>query len=236
MSTATIAPSAPEAREDDVARAGRARHRNVGARPARRGRRRRSRRTRRAGLAALVLAVVLPGLLVAGALTSRWRVVTVLTDSMAPRMPAGTLLLVVAHPATDLRPGDVLVYEPPVGPRRTISHRVVTVRPENDGTIAVTTKGDANTAPDPWVAEIRPGRVWTVAAALPGIGRAIHVLEQPATFALARYALPAVALVWFLAGLGKAEARPREETRRPGRHAGRPGRRRGAARVLRSRR
>jgi signal peptidase I len=173
----------------------------VAAGPTRRSRRRRRRRAGWAGLAALVVAVVLPGLLVAGTLTSRWRLVTVLTDSMAPRMPAGTLLFVTTGPAAGLRPGNVLVYEPPMGPRRTITHRVVAVSPGVDGTITVSTKGDANAAADPWVAVIRPGRVWTVAAAFPRLGTAIHVLEQPATFVVARYALPAVALVWFLAGL-----------------------------------
>jgi signal peptidase len=166
--------------------------------------------------ACLAVTVLLPVTLVLGTVTGKWRVVTVVSDSMKPAMPVGSLLLVTSRPATELAPGDVLVYDPPVGPERTISHRVVSLAETSEG-IVITTKGDANATPDPWRAVVGRQPVWTVAFAVPHLGLVPHLLGQVGPWTLVRYGLPGAALAWLLQGLATPSSR-----RRPrGRHAAR---------------
>src|SRR5688500_2025485 len=101
-----------------------------------------------------------------GPRTGRFQVMTVLTGSMAPSAPQGSLAFVAPKPADDLRVGDVLTYAVPVEDHHVVTHRVIEIRRSN-GTIVVRTKGDANDAPDPWVAEIHDETVWTERFAVP---------------------------------------------------------------------
>ena len=94
---------------------------------------------------------------------------TVLTQSMDPTLPPGTLLVVRPTPVEDIRIGDVVTYQITSGQPAVISHRVVSVASSSDGSRTFTLKGDNNALADPapvTAAQVR-GVVWY---SLPDIG------------------------------------------------------------------
>ncbi|MCC8909152.1 signal peptidase I [Curtobacterium sp. GD1] len=94
---------------------------------------------------------------------------TVLTQSMDPTLPPGTLLVVRPTPVEDIRVGDVVTYQITSGQPAVISHRVVSVASSSDGSRTFTLKGDNNALADPapvTAAQVR-GVVWY---SLPDIG------------------------------------------------------------------
>ncbi|MEN0102673.1 MAG: signal peptidase I [Curtobacterium sp.] len=87
---------------------------------------------------------------------------TVLTQSMEPTLPPGTLLVVKPTPLEDIRIGDVVTYQIVSGQPAVISHRVVAVESSSDGARTFVLKGDDNAEPDPspvTAAQVR-GVVW----------------------------------------------------------------------------
>ncbi|KQS22570.1 signal peptidase I [Frigoribacterium sp. Leaf186] len=73
---------------------------------------------------------------------------TVLTGSMEPRLPPGTLIVVAPTPVDEIRIGDVVTYQIESGRPEVISHRVTEIVSSSDGGTAFVTKGDANSEPD----------------------------------------------------------------------------------------
>ena len=94
---------------------------------------------------------------------------TVLTQSMEPTLPPGTLV-VVRPVATDrIEVGDVVTYQITSGQAAVVTHRVIAVSSSSDGGRTFTTKGDNNAVADSrpvLPAQIR-GTVWY---SLPEIG------------------------------------------------------------------
>jgi signal peptidase len=87
---------------------------------------------------------------------------TVLTGSMEPTLPPGTLVIVKPTAPQDIRLGDVLTYQIRPGKPEVVSHRVVEVRSISDGSVEFLTKGDNNGAVDPapvTAAQIK-GTIW----------------------------------------------------------------------------
>ena len=87
------------------------------------------------------------------ALAVAWRVYhlapyAVTSGSMEPAIATGSLILVERVPASSVRAGDVITFDPP-GPAGRVTHRVVD-RARQDGSWYFTTKGDANPASDDW--------------------------------------------------------------------------------------
>ena len=79
------------------------------------------------------------------------RAVVVLTGSMEPALPVGSIAFVEKSGAQDIAVGDVLTfYRPDVTQRVLVTHRVVGVAREQ-GQPAFRTKGDANEEPDEWL-------------------------------------------------------------------------------------
>lgn len=121
-------------------------------------------------LAALAVAVLVPRL---GGATPY----EILTGSMRPGMPPGTL--VVAKPVTDpgqIGIGTVVTYQLRSGEPTVVTHRIVEVRTTMDGRVEYRTQGDANSVADEaWVRpeQIR-GRLWY---AVPHLGRVNGVLN-----------------------------------------------------------
>jgi signal peptidase len=142
-------------------------------------------------LAAVVLVVV--GL---GPHTGRYRTATVLSGSMRPTVPEGSMVFITPLAPRDLRVGDVVMYQIPVDDRRVVAHRVVEVLEGGDHPV-VRTEGDANDQADPWVARMGAGPLWEVRAAVPEVGRALQVLRQPGVRQLCVVALPLLlCLIW----------------------------------------
>ncbi|NLP82819.1 signal peptidase I [Microbacterium sp. CFH 90308] len=73
---------------------------------------------------------------------------TVLTQSMEPGLPPGTLVVIRPTPVEDIRVGDVVTYQIRSGESAVVSHRV-TAKTYTDGELTFVTKGDNNDAVDP---------------------------------------------------------------------------------------
>lgn len=73
---------------------------------------------------------------------------TVLTQSMEPGLPPGTLVVIRPRPVDDIRVGDVITYQIRSGEAAVVSHRVVS-KTYADGELTFITKGDNNDAVDP---------------------------------------------------------------------------------------
>lgn len=123
---------------------------------------------------ALAAAVVVPRL--AGATPF-----TVLTGSMRPHYPPGTLVVVRPVDADRLTVGDVVTYQLRSGERDVVTHRIVAVGVslQYTGERAFTTKGDANRIAD--AKSVRPvqirGRLWY---SVPYLGRVSNLLTPGA--------------------------------------------------------
>ncbi len=121
-------------------------------------------------LAVIALAVVVPR--VTGA-----RPYVVLTGSMRPAMPPGTLVVVRPVPTTELTAGRVVTYQLRSGEPEVATHRIVALGYDGQGRRVFRTQGDANPVPDAaWVhpEQIRGERWYS----LPWVGH-VSVLLEP---------------------------------------------------------
>lgn len=86
---------------------------------------------------------------------------TVLSGSMRPTVPEGSVVIVREVEADDLQIGDVITYQLRSGDPTLVTHRIVGITVGRDGP-TFRTRGDANDAVDPnsVVAEQVKGRVW----------------------------------------------------------------------------
>lgn len=87
---------------------------------------------------------------------------TVLTGSMQPTYPAGTLVVVKPTPAGDIGVGEAITYQLRSGEPTVVTHRVVAVRIDGAGERTFTTQGDANDTADadPVLPVQVRGKVW----------------------------------------------------------------------------
>lgn len=94
---------------------------------------------------------------------------TVLTSSMEPGLPPGTLLVVKPVEPQDIRIGDVITYQLESGKATVVTHRVIEVTKTAGGEYSFILQGDNNSQPDPNpIREVQiQGRLWY---AVPYIG------------------------------------------------------------------
>lgn len=123
-----------------------------------------------------LLAVMLSGLALATVVLSV-QLSPVLTSSMTGTFDAGALLLSRPVPTSEVRAADVIVFTAP-GTADRYAHRVVSVEPGPAGTV-VTTRGDANPAPDPWRAQLQDSHVPRVVTSVPHLGRLVVATSDP---------------------------------------------------------
>jgi signal peptidase len=99
----------------------------------------------------------------------------ILTGSMRPSMPPGTMVVVRPVDADEVRVGDVITYQLRSGEPDVVTHRVVTVGVDGAGHRVFRTRGDANEVADQaWVRPVQvKGRRWY---AVPYLGRFTHLL------------------------------------------------------------
>lgn len=156
--------------------------------------------------AALALGVVVPR--VAGATPY-----AVLTGSMRPHLPPGTLVVTRPTPAERIQAGSVVTYQLHSGDPTVVTHRVVAVRTGPRGGRELQTRGDANAAPDPaWVrAEQVRGTLWY---AVPELGRVGALVPGPRRSQLVD--LIALALLGYAGVVFAGEVRTRLVRARPG--------------------
>jgi signal peptidase I len=98
----------------------------------------------------------------------------VLTSSMRPSLPAGTLVVVRPVSPGSIGIGSVITYQLRSGEPAVVTHRVVAQAVDGAGARSWRTRGDANDAPDDgWVKPVQvKGEVWY---AVPHLGR-VHAL------------------------------------------------------------
>lgn len=131
-------------------------------------------------LGVVVLAVIAAVSLVPAA--TGWVPLTVLTGSMNPGIPPGSLIVVksvTTEEANQLQIGQVATYLPEADSDLLVTHRIVRARALDDGTAQYEFKGDANNAPDPqWV---KPKQIRGVLQYhVPFLGRVLTLL-RPST-------------------------------------------------------
>lgn len=159
----------------------------------------------------VVLAALLVGAL--AVFTGRVRLEQVLTGSMVPAYPAGTLVAVTPVDPRRLRVGDVVMFVPPP-PYRTptggpVLHRVASVTTAPDGHLLLRTKGDANPAQDPWTVDASRGGVDRLRASSVVAGRVLAMVLSSFRWPAA-VLWPGLLLLWWATRRRPAPAyRPR---------------------------
>ena len=157
---------------------------------------------------------------------------TILTGSMSPGLPAGTLVVVRPVPAEQIRIGDVISYQLESGRPALVTHRVVARTTDaSTGELRFTTQGDANNAPD--AAAVMPvqlrGAVWYSVPLLGWVNQAVSGEARGWLIPLAAAVLFAYA-AWMAVGGLRDRRRARREVPEgqpasaPGVFPGTPGR------------
>ena len=125
------------------------------------------------------LAIVVVGLLVlqVGPRLLPYRVFDVLSGSMQPAIPVGAEVIDQAVPGPSLQVGDVITYEHPRHPGTYITHRVIAIDHTGLAPI-ISTRGDANGAPDPWKVQVQ-STMLRVRVAIPLLGYLLGSLASP---------------------------------------------------------
>jgi len=142
------------------------------------------------------LALILIGL---GPYSGRYRVVTVLSGSMRPSMPVGSMVVDTPIALDKIRVGDVITFQAPIEDHRVVSHRVVQIVDEGTSRPTIITKGDANNAEDPWRATLTSAPAWKVRTAVPMVGFAVLALRDPNVHRVLVYVIPSLlAGVWLV--------------------------------------
>ena len=130
-------------------------------------------------IVALVTSAVLAVVVIQiGSLSGRWRLVPILSGSMAPEMATGSIAVVVPVAPSAVHVGDVLVFAAPVKNHLVVVHRLVKRLPDPSGPI-YSTKGDANTGIDPWRFRIVGPTAWRVERVISDPGLLLLAADRP---------------------------------------------------------
>jgi signal peptidase len=137
---------------------------------------------------------------------------SVLTGSMQPELPPGTLVVVRPTVIDEIAIGDVITYQLESGKRTVVTHRVVGIGVDVEGDRVLQTQGDANEKFDPNpVREVQiKGELWY---SVPQLGRLHQILtgqeRQWAVYAVAILLMGYAAVAW--GGALRDRRRGREE-------------------------
>jgi signal peptidase len=133
---------------------------------------------------ALEVVVMVCGTMV-GLIVTGHHLEEVVTGSMQPTIPIGSLVLTESIPANQLTVGDVVVFPDPNNLSLTIVHRIVWLSHDPQGDVLIKTKGDYNAVADNWTVK-RPGTAYADRAiwVIPGGGTAATWLRAIGFFGL----------------------------------------------------
>ena len=135
-------------------------------------------RTRRlAGVLGATLAGLVVGLVltVGASLALGYRTFAVLSGSMEPNIHTGDAVVDEPIRPLEARVGDVVTFKDPGRGGELVTHRLRSIRP-NGATVAMITKGDANTTVERWYVPVS-GSVGRVTYRLPHVGRVMAVIR-----------------------------------------------------------
>jgi signal peptidase I len=130
-----------------------------------------------------------------------YRTMTMLTSSMSPAIDPGDVTVVTPISVSEVTEGMVITYHKPIEDHSVVTHRVVSVQTGPDGTVTVQTKGDANSAIDPWTAVLEGDTAYQLRAVIPGLGHVIQALRAPVVTQVLLYGAPTLLVGWLLLGI-----------------------------------
>lgn len=133
---------------------------------------------------------------------------TVLTQSMEPNLPPGTLVVIRPTPVDEIEVGDVITYQIRSGEAAVVSHRVIS-KTYAEGELTFLTQGDNNDAADPdpvQPLQIR-GTLWYSLPLLGWVNNVLNGANRPIVIGVA-----AGALFVYAAGMVFAAGRDRRRT------------------------
>lgn len=150
-------------------------------------------------------AVLAFGGLAIGPHVAEYRTLTMLTGSMRPHFPPGSVVVVTEAPTSTLQAGDVITFNAPTEDKRVVTHRVTSVD-RSGAKPKVITKGDANNADDPWGPfTIDSPTVWQARGAVPFAGHAIATLRDPRVQLAMTRVIPLLLLGWLLVSVWRPD-------------------------------
>lgn len=137
---------------------------------------------------------------------------TILTGSMSPNLPPGTLVVVKPTPVDEIGVGDVLTFQLESGKPTLVTHRVVArMTDSSSGEMRFVTQGDANNTAD--AAPVMPVQIkGTVWYAVPWLGWANQAVNGEAR----AWVVPAIAAALFAYAAWMVVAGVRDRRRRGG--------------------
>jgi signal peptidase I len=150
-------------------------------------------------------AVSVLALVAAGPRLGLYRIEAVLSGSMEPTFRPGDLIVVTPEPSSDVKVGQVISYQIPIGDHHVESHRIVKVLTHGPRPVIVT-KGDNNAIADPWTARLTSKTAWRERFSIPRVGWVIVWLRQPLIQRITVLAIPCLLAAWWLIGIWR---RPR---------------------------
>ncbi len=122
----------------------------------------------------------------------------VLTGSMSPGLPTGSLLVLAPVDATRITAGQVIAFRPPKPYGEPggapVVHRVASLT-QDSGTTVLTTKGDANPVADPWHIDLASGTYSREVAHIPYAGQLVILVRSIGLTGFAAIATGFLALV-----------------------------------------
>jgi signal peptidase len=136
------------------------------------------------------------------------------SNSMAPVLHRGDVLISRAIQPTEAHAGDIITFAAPRLEGVRLTHRVRSVHAMDDGRVAFVTRGDANVGTERWTIA-RDGQLTRLETRIPGVGLALIAIDSHPV-----YLAIAIALALWLAMLhvvwGRGRIRPpRPESGRP---------------------
>ncbi len=153
-----------------------------------------------------------------GPRTGAYQVRTVLTGSMRPTIPEGSVVVVTPVRLSELRVDDVITYRIPAEDRRIVTHRIVEIKVAGEHPV-VRTKGDANRDVDPWDAHLRGDRAWRASLSIPKLGYALETLRWPVLRMVTVLVAPALLALVSLVQIWSPKDPGRSQDKRPARPA-----------------
>jgi signal peptidase len=105
-----------------------------------------------------------------------YQALIVRSGSMAPTIPTGSIVFYKKVNATDVKVGNIIVFDKPGAAQEKVTHRVYKIGTGPTGRYAIT-KGDANGVPDDWRVPLA-GTGWVSVFHLPRVGYALVYLQS----------------------------------------------------------
>lgn len=130
----------------------------------------------------LTLLVLLLSALLSTHTLGGWRLAVVLSGSMEPTIPTGSLVLTHAEQSNQYQVGDIVSFIAPTHGYPRVTHRIIQLYRSLNGRQLVRTKGDANKGEDTWLLS-REGILGKSVLVVPRLGYLLWTLHTPIGFA-----------------------------------------------------